>query len=262
MVVMIEKTFNPDFPIILGLYGLACSGKTSVASTLVPDAIVTENRGPIRWDTLNFAAPLYEMVSVRHQIEGDYRKDRTLYAIHEILVDLYSGSPLYGAPRYDDLVQLVHEVYTTPLSESGTKPRDFMQTIGMRCREFDPDCFVKRLKRKVMAGASLVEDDQIYAMVVDDVRLPNEAEMIANFPNGVVIELTASPEVRRERALARDGFAMTPEQANHVSETSTIHSDLIAGTIDTNNLTIDEVTGHATFILHQALRGLFDAQVV
>ena len=271
MASMINKRFNPDYPIVIALHGRACAGKTATASRFVPGPSIS--MGFLQWDLLSFAAPLKEMVSTIQQIEGEMRKDRIKYAVHDILTDLFSHSPLYGAPSYNDLVTLVNEACDLPVE--GTKPRGFMQYVATRCREIDPDCFVKTMKRKIAAGPALIKrDDATYAdlsvstnviqqqghycAIIDDLRFENEAEMINKMPNGIVIELTASDETRSDRAYKRDGVQMTPEQASHVSENTVIPAELIAATIDTDNLDADEVATQVSKYMYETLGGLWD----
>lgn len=216
---MSTKRFNPDFPIVVGLCGQAGTGKTSVARNFVPaDALKMHTEQMLVVDHMFFAMPLYEMSSVKLKIEGAERRERILYGIHEVLFDLYGKSPLYGLPPYDHLNELVHSIYNMPIAVDG-KPRTFLQSAGSLCRTIDRDCFVKWMNRKVIAnGMRWKEDDYTYIAIVSDVRFPNEAEWVANHPNGILIKYECEDHIRCERIEKRDGVPMTLEQMNHESE--------------------------------------------
>ena len=259
---------NQDYPIILGLAGRAGTGKTTVANILAPKSQFSSNgelvpeviadlevpvfENTLVWDHRFFAMPLYKLVSIRQGTEGNMQRDRVLYQIHETLVQLFSGSPLYGAPPFDDLVELTHHVAELDLPAEG-KPRKFLQDVGTLCRSYDPDCFVKYARKSIyqdfiekkttfereQAMKALEDPDSPekvfgYICIVSDVRMENEAKFVHEEPNGVLVRFDASPEVREERLTTRDGSA--PQNLNHITEQMDINPDYYDYVIDTDNL--------------------------
>lgn len=242
---------NDDKPIVIGFCGKAGVGKTSVANAFAPLGAIqnnTSNYGMI-YDHLFFAIPLYELQSIKQIISGIYKEDRILYETHRVLGEILGTNPLFNnAPPYDKFVQLVKLIAALPIKDDG-KDREFLQTAGSMCREVNQDAFVNWIKRKIYSTfhSLSVEDDDIYnnngryACIVSDVRMPNEAEFIANEPNGILIKFTASDEVRNERLYNRDGYLMTKEQLAHPSErVEDIDKSLIDVTIETDKLSLEE----------------------
>lgn len=233
--------YTPDYPIVLGICGQAGTGKTSTADRLAP--LGGREETPIDWDHLYFALPLYEIVSIKRNIEGDMRKDRIRYELHKTLVDLFGSSPLYGAPKYDTLVQLVQQLTDTPLGAGESeKPRSFLQQTGTLLRDVNEDCFVNWVKKMIKTRyVQLRQEGRPYAFVVSDVRMPNEAAMIKAQPNGRLLKFTASDEVRHDRLMKRDGFVPDAVQAAHASEqVDLIPNELFDHIIDTNSLSLDQ----------------------
>lgn len=220
---MIDLSKNQ--PIIIGLAGKAGSGKTSVAESIVPKGSIETIKYGIKWDHIFYALPLYEMASIKKNIQGLNQKRRRMYAIHEALYDLYGGTSLGDIPEYEELTSMVEEIYSMPIEPEGIKPREFLQKAGDVCRKNSPDCFARwaiikssRIYRSYVN--QVPEDEQPYPMVVliSDVRYPNEAEHILKQPNGVVICFDASIETLNERIFKRDGKSMKPEHLSHPSE--------------------------------------------
>ena len=251
---------DPNQPIIVGLAGRAGTGKTVTADSLAPigqvvalkcrcghdpntehlndldttgcimcDCRYVSYDGQMVWTHLFYALPIYRIATARQKIHGNNARNRILYEIHGAIVDLFGNTPLYSAIKnYDDLIDLVRYTASIPCEPEGEKARTFMQEFGSLCREYDPDVFVKWVERK--AHEEFREFQREYnedkypglkcGIVVSDVRFENEAEMIANHPNGALYGLTATPEVLRARLEYRDGRQLTPEQANHPSENS------------------------------------------
>ena len=242
---------NQEHPVIVGLCGQACTGKTSVADRLAPPAMAIQgnDQGGFVWDHLFLAMPLYEMASILRKTQGQFRKDRVLFQLDSLLKDLLGRSPLYGLPPYDEFISIVKHVADTPINhDESMKPRSFLQHTGKYCRGIDPDCFIKSVTRKSSQNFSKwknneATEDMTYICIVSDVRMMNEAEWIANHPNGILIEYTATEDTRKERMLKRDGQIMTPEQLAHESEkTELIGDELVDYTIPTDTLSIEEQT--------------------
>jgi len=220
---MIDLSKNQ--PIIIGLAGKAGSGKTSVAESIVPKGSIETTKYGIKWDHIFYALPLYEMASIKKNIQGLNQKRRRMYAIHQVLYDLYGGTSLGDIPEYEDLTSMVEKIYSMPIEPEGIKPRDFLQKAGDICRSISPDCFARwaiikssRIYRSYVSQVPEDEDPYPMSVLVSDVRCLNEAEHILKQPNGVVICFEASTETLNERLFKRDGKLMNPEHALHATE--------------------------------------------
>lgn len=256
------RHFDPDHPIVLGLAGRAGTGKTSTADRLAPQASTRfaheDERVRVIWSHLFFALPLYELAAIRQGIEGVKARDRMRYQIHAALINVFGASPLYGAPPYEKLVDMVEEIATYPCQRDG-KPRQFLQHVGTDImRAHDENVWVKWMDRKIREEylrfyeeylRPFEEDDHnldglppLYAVVISDVRFPNEAEFIKAQPNGLLFRLTASDETIAKRQIERDGTEIDPEHKQHSSETSVdlIDHSLYDRVIETDNITLDE----------------------
>lgn len=287
-------------PVILGLAGQAATGKTVTAEGLAPigrvidlltcscgheksdhlalhgqdeiwDRLSICNRckggcpgfnlgGQVLWNHLFFALPIYRVASARQKIKGDKAHERTLFEIHEALLDLFGRNPLFSViSYYDDFVDLVKHVAGMYCEPEGTKARSFMQNFGLLCREYDEDVFVKWVLRKVAEEHRTFQSEfptdgypnLRFGSVISDVRFPNEARLIKEQSNGILIKLTGDPEVLRNRLIDRDGQALTDEQAAHPSENSISlipESDFDA-VLDTSLLTVqDQVEAVKTIV--------------
>jgi len=237
-------------PIIIGLAGKAGSGKTSVAENIVPKGSIESLRYEIKWDHIFYALPLYEMASIKKNIQGFNQKRRRMYAIHEVLFDLYGGTSLGEIPEYEELTSMVESIYSMPIEPEGTKPRDFLQKAGDLCRSFSPDCFarwaiIKSSKIYRSYLSQLKEDEDSYPMIilVSDVRYPNEAQHILKQPNGFVVCYDASVDTLNERLMKRDGKLMSPEHSSHASENGIDEiKNMATIVINTDNMSLDEQT--------------------
>lgn len=243
-----SNIYNPDYPIVVGLAGMAATGKTSAAETIVPKASFASAKGGIVWEHIFFAMPLYEFFSIRTKIEGNNSESRKLFNIHDTLYDLYGNSPLGNIPDYESFVNLTKAIASKPISFSGSKPRSFLQEVGDMCREYDPACFAKwgvrksyQLHREYVKSLSGEEEQKPYCILISDVRFENEAQAILKLPNSMLIVYDASPEVRRERIFARDGVYMTDEQMSHKSEKEIeLFASSASAIIDSSTMTVEE----------------------
>ena len=240
-----------EYPIIIGLCGKAGTGKTSVANMIVPSRTIKHDQeNGLIWDHTFFALPLYEMASIRKMTKGELSEDRILYQMHEVLFDLFGRSPSYGAPSYDNFVQLVKDISNIPMPiNDDIKPRSFLQEAGKLCRDLNEDCFVQWAKRRsYQRAASLLssENDEAeiyerYACIISDVRYVNEAKMISEHPNGILIRFDASNDIRMDRLYNRDGYRMSEEQLNHKSErVEDIPEEWFDAIIDSDQMTVKE----------------------
>jgi hypothetical protein len=247
--------YTPGFPVVLGLAGEACTGKTTTATLLAPPGSLSTSRKVAAWEHLAFSMPMYELASIRRKVEGEDAHDRMAYAVHAVLVDVF-GLPGYGAPPYVDLVDFVAEICLYPLHMEDEKPRAFLQWVGSQIRDLSPDAFIRWMQKKINANYAwwksqleapsddMYEDEYPpYVSVISDVRLGPEASLINRMQNGILIKLTASPSARRERAYDRDGRAMTEEEAVHVTEQwiAQAPDNLFDYTIDTTDMSETDV---------------------
>lgn len=242
------KNFKEDYPIIIGLSGKAGSGKTTVAEKLVPKGSIDVSLGGVKLDHIFYALPLYELASIKRTISGINSKNRQLYAIHDVLFDLYGGSALGNVPSYEDLIEKVKSIYGLSIEPEGIKPRNFMQSAGDICRDGFEDCFAewgisKSNKMYSSYKKSLSEDEMLtpYTVIISDVRFVNEAQKILDQPNGIVVCFDATEQVLEERIIKRDGRPMTQEQSSHKSEQQICDIMSIAThVIDTSDMSVDE----------------------
>jgi len=240
-----------DQPIILGLAGKAGSGKTSVAEQIVPKGSLQLVKEKIKWDHIFYALPLYELASIKTNIKGINSSSRKMYAIHEVLYELYGGSPIGFVPDYKDLVSMVTEIESMPIENDGIKPRTFLQKAGDICRSYRPSVFeewaiIKSVKSFRAYQKTVTEEDVIspFCMIVSDVRYPGEAESILRQPNGIVLCFDAKKETLDSRLLKRDGRLMSEEHSSHSSENQIEEIKNIAtSVISTDEMSLEEQTG-------------------
>lgn len=235
-------------PIIIGLAGKAGSGKTSVAEHIVPKGSVEVVKNGIKWDHIFYALPLYEMASIKKNIKGFNELDRKKYAIHEVLYDLYGGSTLGNMPSYEEMYQMVQNIYSMQIEEEGTKPRTFLQKAGDICREHHKDCFAQwaiikshKIYRNYLKNITEEENANPMAVLISDVRYLNEAQHILKQPNGFVICFDASKDTLDDRLYKRDGKLMSQEHSSHRSENEIEQVKGISSlVINTDNMTVEE----------------------
>lgn len=245
--------------VVVGLAGKAGVGKTVTGDYLAPP-IRTEGIADgdgftqsVWWDHLWFSMPLKEIVTVKQTIEGVQAFDRLAYPIHQLLVDILGG-PAAGAPPYDELVKLVHEIVEARLPRDG-KPRAFLQWLGTDvCRQYSPDCFVRWMAAKV---ADVYRDWKIehqntnnFGVVLSDVRFANETKWINN--RGITVLLTCDERVRKERLLERDGTLMSEEEMSHASETG-LDELKFSYTLDTTDMSVREQAAAVTYYAKEYL---------
>lgn len=239
-------------PIILGLAGKAGSGKTSVAEQIVPKGSIESIKDGIKWDHIFYALPLYELASIKKNTMGINSKSRKMYAIHEVLYELYGGSPIGFVPDYLDLVSLVKEIESLPIESEGTKPRTFLQKAGDLCRMHRPTIFaewaiMKSIKsyRSYQKSMDDIPEDytNTFCMIISDVRYVNEAESILKQPNGLVICFDAEEKTLNERLLKRDGQLMSEEHRSHPSENQIeMIKSISTSVIMTDEMTLEQQT--------------------
>lgn len=243
-----KKVFNTDLPIIIGFAGRAGSGKTSVAEHLVPKGSIDTTLHGIKWDHIFFALPLYELASIKRSIKGVNEKNRKLYAIYDVLYEIYGGSPLGDFPDYSDMIDRVRKIYELPIEPEGVKPRTFLQTAGDLCRKDFDNCFAKwavnkskKIHSTYVKSFREEEEHLPIAIIISDVRFVNEAEEILKQENGVVVCFDALEETLNERIFKRDGKPMSEDQKSHRSEKEIDKIKEMATTIiRTDSMSIEE----------------------
>jgi dephospho-CoA kinase len=245
-----EKIYREGHPIVLGLAGRAGSGKTSVAEALCPKGAVQTSTSNILWEHIFHALPLYELASIKKNIQGSNAESRKLFAIHEVLFEIYGKSAIGHIPPYQKFVDKVRDIYNLPIEPEDMKPRTFLQKAGDTCREDYQDCFCHWVvlksnelykKNRLSLAQEKIERDIPVCIIVSDVRFINEAQAILKQPNGVLITFEASDETLKDRILKRDGVVMTDEQANHKSEKEIeLLKDLSTYIINTDSMSIEE----------------------
>lgn len=259
-----------DQHLVVGLIGKAGTGKTTVANAIVPqssmgrvgDDLDADNRSPAEYNHLFFSLPLYEMASIRTGTEGMMASDRMKYAIHDVLLRLFGGSPIFGAPSYDRLVEMVEEIVGISVPLDGSKPREFLQKVGTDiCRAWDPDVWVKWMRRKIASDyfqAMQEHADRPYApdfiTVVSDVRFMNEVELIREYPHYLLVKLICDEDVRQERIASRDEFEQVHD--DHISEEELEHfvaDDVV--TINTTDMEAHVVAQAVYTLINQSLAG-------
>jgi cytidylate kinase len=252
---MMSETFKENYPIIIGLAGRAGSGKTSVAEKICPkgsmfSSVNISQDNSIVWKHIFYALPLYELASIKKNTKGVNEKSRKMYAIHEVLYDIYGGSPIGFVPPYEKLVQMVLKIESMPIESEETKPRDFLQKAGDLCRSHRQSCFSDWaiMKSTILYKQyikDLQEDNSVnpFAVIISDVRFENEADAILKQPNGMVIVFDAEEQTLHERIIKRDGRPLSVEQMNHPSEKQI---DIVKAkatyTMKTDDMSLEEQT--------------------
>lgn len=243
--------FNIEEPLIVGLAGKAGSGKTSVAENIVPKGSIETTKNGAKWDHIFYALPLYELSTIRRSIKGFNENNRQLYAIHDVLFDIYGRNPLGKIPSYEDFINRVNEIKSLPIEPEGVKPRSFLQKSGDVCRKEFEDCFARwginkafSIHRQYIREAEKSGETPLpYIVLISDVRFPNEAETILNQKNGIVVCFDASEQTLQERILKRDGTIMDKDLASHRSEQGIDFIKNICTTVvNTDNMSIEDQT--------------------
>lgn len=242
-----------DNLVIVGISGQAGAGKTTLAQRICGNRVmrrVAFDKDVIDFDHMTLAAPLKELLTIKTNIQGKKSKDRRLYEIHRVLVDLF-GSPLFGAPNYKDLVSLVYELEAANEGKPEKHHRRFLQKTADLLRSNDELIFVNNLKKRInMKKAeidsvcdALADDGLIYTrcIVVSDIRYEYEAKAIIEM-GGKIVRLAASDDVRNDRIKGRGEKGLSKKAAAHTSENqANISASDIDLTINTDEFNIDEV---------------------
>jgi hypothetical protein len=183
---------------VIGLTGFASVGKSTVAQYLV------EEHGFTR---LSFAAPLKKMLRTLNPIVGAYDADNSCGD-----PDCCGGPwPSIAEVNLSDLFDQGMTENQIKESKYGPEYRRLLQVLGADCiRAIDPQFWVKA------AIMQLVGQDGKY--VFDDVRFPNEAEVIKGFAGD-----RALWNIQRPGYHAANGHA-SEQHAGHMGEGWMIHN--------------------------------------
>jgi gluconate kinase len=187
---------------------------------------------------------------------------RKLFALHDVLYDVYGGSSLGTIPDYPEFVNLVNDINSLPIEPEGVKPRKFLQTAGDLCRGFNPDCFAswainkaKKIHREAVRSLDDLEDKNV-VVLISDVRYLNEARSILEQPNGFVICFDATQDVLNQRLMKRDGKLMNEDEMAHSSEKQIDYIKNIASAIiNTNELDLDQQTAKTIETINKIKEG-------
>lgn len=219
--------------IVVGLKGPSVSGKTTLARDLEAGLRREaekggEGLGDVLWvNYLGFALPLYELLSLRLGLKGEHSVDRRLYGAHRIITSLLGSNPLFGAPAYDELIDLVKTIcIDMSVDESfDSKNRKFLIDVAALLREYDNDCFLKNMKTLILESYyaatknSVDEVDEsiewgfpYHLVIVHDIREVAQAKFLKNtYKQCYIVELGLDPEVHAQR-LAQSTDSLSPEE--------------------------------------------------
>jgi hypothetical protein len=256
--------FNPEYPIVIAFAGNAGAGKTSTANAIVPGASMQrygDQPFPSEvWDHLFFAMPIYEMVNVKTQIQGDNKDDRILFSLHDIVYDL-----VQRRCTYDDCIELVYDLFAMDCDIShGDKPRTFMQQAGDHCRVLYEDCFAEKAIRTINNRFQEVsieyerydEDPPASFNIISDLRMRNELDVVRRQPNNLVIKFIADQKILDQRIMERAGQVLNSEQKSHKSESEllTISDDEFDVIVDTSTLTLQDQAAMVKEVIYSSIR--------
>jgi dephospho-CoA kinase len=261
--------------LVYGLHGKAGSGKTTTANMLCGAATFKEENidgNVLFWRHTTFAQPLKELISAKRNYPLSADRDRLLYEIARILRTVYGESPLFGAPPFQDLFQLIYDIANMSIGHADDNYRTFQQTVADMIRAYNPDAFANAVKYKLSSALfeskkenesySAEHPDKTYntIYIVSDVRYDNECEMLRSVAGGYedinivgrVIKLKANKKTRETRLIARDGDKIRKSNRSHSSEDG-VSAEHLYTTIDTDNLSQDEVVKQVRSIILQDL---------
>lgn len=194
------EIYDQDRLVVVGIKGRSRSGKTTLAQNISRKI----SCGVDHIDHLAFAQALNELITIKRDTQGALERDRQLYAVHTLLAKLLGGSPLFGAPAYDELVELAYYIVDKPLGYG--KPRNFMLEVARLLREYRNECFIEHTYNTMIHRRNLflTEDSDSYIAILSDVRYKEEAEFIKSFHRNLIIEIDISFEELQSRPSEED----------------------------------------------------------
>jgi len=247
--------YQSDRPIHLGITGVACSGKTTLADTLAPRVRIVvddDELSGIWWEHITMGKPFHELVSILQMTEGEAARERIRYAFHEVLADVIN--PSNADVHYVDLVDLVLELSAWNV-DGDSKPRAFMQTVSSKVRALDPNCLTTSTIRRMRIAEAQFNKEQaeredreeeldkvppVLGIVVSDVRIADQCGMVRDQPNNMMIKLTAPESVLRERQINL-GHGAGLETHDTESWPATAPDETFDAIYDTSEMTPHEI---------------------
>lgn len=219
-------SFDSTKPVVLVLTGEPGTGKSTLAggiATPLGSSVInyTDNTGPwnlhpIHWHEVSIHPPLQALLAARTRIEGENVPDRQRYEILKTLLDLFNHSPLYGAPPFKRLIDMVEEIMTIPTNSD----KFFLFKARLILEEYDSDILYKNLERTINSRFLSYKTDlmndleeleetfpdsafgpKLYGVVISDVSSDDEWDYITEaFGDNVIrIDLCCDEDVRLER---------------------------------------------------------------
>ena len=234
------------------LHGKSGAGKTQTARKIIPPG--RENPGVQEgsvlrmWDHEQLAAPLVALHSIKTDTVGNDSDNRQLWLIDDILGNLFP----YATVPYDDLIELVYDIHAYPLvigsnhDGQAVRDRNFMTYTADRCHELYPNIFADYLARKIQNNYRMLEKEHPeplveYNVLISDLRLRPELELFkSKFSDVTVIKLEVSEDIRANRLLERDGWALTNEQLAHPTQSSPFTEDEFDQIVNTDTLSLTD----------------------
>jgi hypothetical protein len=150
-----------------------------------------------------------------------------------VYLDLF-GSPLFGGPKFEELVELTYESL-----ELSMEQRELSQAIEAMCRSYQPEVFSQWMRKKINERFKLFEEHSTHIIIIPDANHPTDRGMIKKQPNGLVIDLCASDTTRYERLSERDDSSFVKNQYD--ARLEELHQSITYDTqVDTTNLSKED----------------------
>lgn len=209
-------------PILVGMSGKISSGKDSIGEAIMNKLVpshVQLSFGQVLKTELNF---------IIEQILKN-----TNYSFDQMKVDMGmeekfrpQGTEVLNALVMDKRDGLLVDAWTkTPGVRVGAQ----VMATGIR-REQNENYWIDQVE-------NLIESHPDEAVLVTDVRFPNELDLIHRL-GGYSVRLDVDPEVQRTRLFNRDGHSIIPQ---HISETALDDRDDFFIRVDNSTRPFDEV---------------------
>ena len=219
----IPNGVHTDVPLkMVGLVGPSFGGKSLITKQLVPMASAhhewDDDNVAVSWSEVGATRPIESLYRVKMSTKGEDGKQRRLYQIHEILVELFGGSPAYGAPPYPEMVDLVHWVESLPVDEGGLGYARFAHSLGDALRDVDQHVFVKHLRAKAireqsnMLAEAKAQDESglnlpsAHVLVVPDLHTVSEVEWLVSHTYAFVFGVNIAEEPDELVKLAENSY--------------------------------------------------------
>lgn len=219
----IPSGVHDDVPLkLVGLVGPSFAGKSLIAKQLVPTASAdhewSDDDVAVSWSEVGATRPIESLYRVKMSTKGEDGQQRRLYQIHDILVELFGGSPAYGAPLYSELVDLTYWVESLQADEGVLGYARFAHSLGDALREVDEHVFVKHLRTKIirehanmLAQAKASDDSGLtlpsaHVVVVPDLHTTSEVEWLNSHTYAAVFGVNVVEAVDELAKLAENSY--------------------------------------------------------